>query len=258
MNFLNLFLVGATASLLALGTNATAVNGQNRKSQLPVNTDAIDLGIAANYTVLSEWGILNTGDTKITGDIGVSPGEATAVKGFDLKIAYGESFSSSPLVIGKVYAANYRGSTPYTLTSALIDMLNAYTDAWGRAVDVADLSYGNIGGIKLPPGVYKWNSDVTIESDITLEGGPQDIWIFQIAQNLNTNPGTKVILSDGAQTKNIFWVVEGETVLGTDSIFNGTIFSQADITMRRGAILNGRALTQTRVSLDSNTIKITE
>ena len=83
---------------------------------------------------------------------------------------------------GNVYASDYAVPTPANLTTAVSDMLTAYTDAAGRAADYTEVGAGNIGGMTLPPATYKWGTGVSIPTNVTLNGGPNDVWIFQIAQ----------------------------------------------------------------------------
>jgi hypothetical protein len=136
-------------------------------------------------------------------------------------------------------------------------MQNAYTDAMGRTNPTAtELGAGNIGGLTLTSGLYKWSTGVTIPSDLTLSGGTNDVWIFQIAQDLNVSSATKIILSGGAEAHNVFWVVAGQTTIGTTAVFNGTILDQTAIVLNTGAQLNGQALAQTAVTLDANTVII--
>ena len=59
---------------------------------------------------------------------------------------------------------------------------------------------------------------------------------------------------DGAQAKNIFWQVAGIVTLGTTSHFEGIVLSKTSINLKTGAFLNGRALAQTSVFLDKNTV----
>ena len=218
--------------------------------QLPV-----DLGSAGNFVVLAKSGISNTGTSSITGDIGVSPIDSTAITGFGLTMDSSDTFATSSLVTGKVYASDYAPPTPTVMTTAISDMETAYTDAAGRTLpDYTELDAGNIGGMTLSAGLYKWSSNVIIPSDVTLSGSANDVWIFQIAGNLDISSATKVILSGGAQAKNIFWQVAGQTTLETTSVFNGIILCQTEIVMNTGATLNGRALAQTAVTLDSDTI----
>lgn len=176
----------------------------------------VDLGNAVNFAILAKSGISTTGITAIVGDIGVSPIAATGITGFGLVMDSSGTFATSSLVKGKVYAANYATPTPAYMTTAISNMQTAYTNAAGRTNPTAtELSAGNIGGMTLAPGLYKWSTGVTIPTDVTLSGSSTDVWIFQIAQTLTISSGKKVILSGGAQAKNIFWQVAGQTTLGT-------------------------------------------
>ena len=158
-------------------------------------------------------------------------------------------------MIGKIYAADYAAPTPSILTTAVRDMQTAYSDAAGRKNPTATgLGNGNIGGMTLAPGLYKWTTGVTIPANVTLSGSTNSIWIFQIAGTLDISSGKKVILSGGAQSKNIFWQVAGKTTLETYSTFNGNILDQTAIVLNTGAVLSGRALAQTAVTLIANTI----
>ncbi len=216
----------------------------------------VNLGTAGNFVILSKTGISTTGVTEIVGNIGVSPIASTAMTGFALTRDRSGQFSTSPLVIGKIYAASYAAPTPSMLTTAVNNMQTAYTNAAGRTNPTAtELGAGNIGGMTLKPGLYKWSSNVKISTNVTLSGGKNDIWIFQIAGTLNISSGKKVILKGGALAKNIFWQVAGKTNLGSASVFNGTILDQTAVTMQSGAVLNGRALAQTAVTLIANTIQ---
>ena len=88
--------------------------------------------------------------------MGVSPIAATAITGFGLVADKTNTFSTSPQVTGKIYAANYASPTPANLTTAVSNMEAAYTDAAGRKLPVkldADV-YRDSVRIKLPPG-YK-------------------------------------------------------------------------------------------------------
>ena len=142
------------------------------------------------------------------------------------------------------------------MTAAINDMATAFTDAAGRTLpDFTELGTGNVSGKTLAPGLYKWGTDVLITSaGVTISGGANDVWIFQIAKNLTVNNSAIVTLSGGAQAKNIFWQVSGQATFGTAADFKGIILSQTLISMNSGAKLNGRALAQTAVTLIGTTI----
>ena len=65
-----------------------------------------------------------------------------------------------------------------------------------------------------------------------------------------------IILSGGAQANNIFWQVAGQATFGTTSHFEGVILSMTGITFQTGASINGRALAQTAIVLDGNSVSL--
>lgn len=222
-----------------------------------VSPATINLGTASDFAVLAKTGISTTGTTLVTGNIGVSPAEATYITGFDLILPAASAFSTSALIVGKVYAPSYANPTPAYISTAVSDMQTAYTDGAGRSLNaIAELGAGNIGGMTLAPGLYKWGTGVTIPTDVTLSGSSNDVWIFVIAQNLDISSATKIVLAGGAQASNIFWIVAGQTIIGTTAVFNGNILDQTAIILNTGARLNGRALAQTAVTLDANSINL--
>src|ERR1035437_4332801 len=86
------------------------------------------LGTAGNFVVLAKSGISTTGTTHVTGDIGVSPALAGSISGFAL-VAPPTTFTTSALVTGNVYAADYDPPTPDYMTTAVSNMETAYTNA---------------------------------------------------------------------------------------------------------------------------------
>jgi hypothetical protein len=218
---------------------------------------AINLGTAGNFVILSKTGISTTGTTSVVGDIGVSPAQATYITWFGLILPAAGAYSTSSLVTGKVYAPSYATPTPANISTAVSDMETAYTDGAGRSLSaITELGAGNIGGMTLAPGLYKWGTGVTIPTDVTLSGSANDVWIFIVAQKLDISSAKSIVLSGGAQASNIFWVVAGQTTIGTGATFNGNILDQTAIVLNTGAVLNGRALAQSAVTLDASRVTI--
>jgi len=216
---------------------------------------AVNLGAAGNYVILAKTAINNNPTSAITGDLGLSPAATSYITGLSLTNATG--YATSAQVTGQVFAADMASPTGINLTTAVSDMITAYNDAAGRLTpDYLELATGNIGGMTLTPGLYKWTTTVTMPSDVTISGGANDVWIFQISQNLLMSNGVHITLIGGAQAKNIFWQVAGQATLGTTSHFEGIILSMTGITLQTGASFKGRALAQTAVILDGNTALI--
>jgi hypothetical protein len=214
---------------------------------------AVNLGESGNFVIVAKTAINNSSTSVITGNLGLSPAATSYITGLSLTNATG--YATSAQVTGNIYAADMAAPTPNNLTTAVDNMDSAYTDAAGRpSPDFSELGTGNIGGLTLVPGLYKWTTTVTIPTNVTIAGGPNDVWIFQISQNLTMSSAASITLSGGAKASNIFWQVAGEATLGTTSHFEGVLLSMTGITFQTGASMNGRALAQTAVILDANTI----
>jgi hypothetical protein len=214
----------------------------------------VDLGDAGNFAILAKSGISNVPPSAITGDIGVSPLSATAITGFSLTADASEVFSTSSQITGNVYASDYAVPTPDNLTTAVLDMELAFTDAAGRAPDVTELGAGNIGGMTLDAGVYRWGTGLLIPTDVTLDGSSTDVWIFQVAEDLDMSSATNVVLTGGALADNVFWQVSGAVDIGTTAHCEGIILSMTTVRLGTGASIVGRLLAQTAVTLDGNTV----
>jgi Ice-binding-like len=214
-----------------------------------LHQSVVNLGLAGNFVILSKSGITDVYKSTITGNIGSSP-----ITGAAIHVTCRE-------VAGTIYTVNAAGplpcrvTKPSMLTTAVTNMQTAYTDAAGRPKpDVLNLGAGNIGGKTLTPGLYKWTTAVIIPKNITISGGPLDVWIFQVAGNLTMSSAVKIILSGGAQAKHIFWQASGAVTFGTTSHFEGIVLGKTSINMKTGASINGRMLAQTAVTLQMNAV----
>ena len=226
--------------MLAAGTTTAAAAAP----EVPVN-----LASAGDFTILSQSGITDVFKTTVDGNVGTSP-----ITGAALLLTCAE-------VNGIIYTVDAAGPLPCSvtdptrLTAAVGDMQAAYNDAAGRTLpDALNLGAGEIGGLTLTPGLYKWTTDLSISKDVTLTGSPDDVFIFQVAGTLTEANGMNVILAGGAQAKNVFWASAGATTIGTNAHFEGTILSKTMIAMNTKASINGRLLAQTAVTLQMNTI----
>jgi len=257
-----------TTTVLALAFLVSFINPQVSLAQGPA---AVDLLSTSGFAVLSKTGITNTGShlSTIVGDIGASPITAAAMSNVFCSEITGNIYGVDAAYVGSGDVTCFKGNPPSqnkTLAdNAILDMGTAYADAMGRTLpDGTELFAGSIGGHTFTPGLYKWSSDVSISSDVTLSGNANDVWIFQIAGDLNMSSagslatGPKVLLIGGARASNIFWQVGGVTgaTLGTYSTFNGNLLTAKAVNILTGAVLNGRALAQTEVTLDANPVTL--
>jgi hypothetical protein len=223
----------------------------------------VNLGTAANYAILTKTGISTVPDSKITGDIAVSPIARGAMTGFSFTMggATGE-LSESVQVTGTSYAANsIQTGVPADLTTAVSDMQTAYTDAAGRAnsdgarINLgAGLLGGDFGGSTAPltPGVYTFGTDVSINGDIVFDGGANDVFIIQMTGSLHQF--ASVSMEGGAKAENIFWQVAGHVDVACGKHMEGILLVKTHATFKTKSTLNGRVLSQTRCNLQQAVI----
>jgi hypothetical protein len=209
-------------------------------AQNAITGPGVALGTAATFAALGGSTVTNTGQTIVTGDLGVSPG--SAVTGFPPGIVTG----------GAIHAADP------TAGQAQLDLTTAFNDAAGRAAGAVP---ADIGGTTVPPGVYKAPISLAVSGTVTLDGqnNPNSVFIFQAPSTIVVTNTSSVALINRAKACNVYWQAGSSATIGTNAVFNGTILALASITLQTGATVNGRLLARTgTVTLDSNTVTNTD
>ena len=185
----------------------------------------IDLGSCAHFTILATSTTTTTGGGIINGDVGLSP------------------VGSQGIPPGQINGTIYNGGP--IAAQAQLDLTAAIIAASPAQLPGGINVGAELGGKTLVAGVYESPSgSYAITGDLTLHGGPDDVWVFQMASTLTVAVSGRVILTGGAQARNIFWQVGSSATLGTSSVFKGTIMAYASITMNSSSTLDGRALAQ--------------
>lgn len=189
------------------------------------------LGAASSFSVLAGLSMSAAGaGTTVTGDLGLSPGLAVSRTG--------------PWTVG---GSEYFGPTSLA-GDAQTAALGAFNDLAGQTSD------GVWGGAINPvPGVWTDASDTTFAGTLTLTGGPDDVWVIQIGQDL-TFTGS-VVLGGNAQACNVFWQIGRDATIASGSSFIGTLIASRDITLTSGATVNGKILSLNgALTTDGNSI----
>lgn len=212
---------------------------------------AFPLGAAATFGVFGgSAGTTNQGIlTVVNGDIGTT-GVSTTTTGFH-DAGPDCVYTETPLNIGTVNGLIYTAPPPprpgcpsegtaVTLavaTQARADALVAYNQL-AALPGGPDPGVGNLANLTLAPGVYTSAAGTfRIQGgDLTLDAGgnANATWVFQMATSLTVGgPGAafpaNVILTNGAQAKNVFWQVGSAATInaGGGGTFVGTVISQA-------------------------------
>ena len=196
------------------------------------------LRAAGTFSVLAGTGVVSTGATAVSGDLGVSP--SSSVTGFPQGIVAG--------AIDAGDAAAAQGQS---------DLAVAYSDVVARTAS-AGLE-GDLGGRTVDPGVYHSVAALAVTGTVTLDaqGDPDALFIFQVGAALNTAALSAVTLINGAQASHVFWQVLGAAGTGAGASFSGTIMASGAITLGAGTTLIGRALSRGTVTLAASTIRFT-
>ncbi len=194
----------------------------------------VGLGTTASFSVLGGQTVTNTGNTTLSGDIGVAPG--SSIVGFP-----------PGLVGGATYAGTVEAQ------QAQSDLTLAYDNAAGRS---STATVTELGGQTLVSGVYTASTSMQLTGTVTLDaqGDNTAVFIFQAGSTLTTASSSTVALINGAQACNVFWQVGSSATIGTSTDFKGTIMALTSIAAQNGATFDGRALARNgEVTLDNNT-----
>lgn len=233
--------------------NATITTGAKDTAGKPLAKDyvwgfqtgqaPIDLGVASTYAIVASSTVTSamTPGTVVTGDIGIMPGIGTGALGFPP---------------GKLVGASHVGDSAGSLAKDA--MIAAYNDAVGRTgakdlpKDISDLTF--------TPGLYRSTTPVTIEKgSVTLDakGADSAVFVFRTESDFTTGNDTKIVLTGGAKASNVFWTVGAAATLGSSSKFSGTLLGTTTITLKTGATVDGRLLTQgASVALDVSVVTV--
>ena len=211
--------ISNTNAAMPLGCGALVLTG----SPAPV------LGSVACYGIFSGNGaVANSGVTKVVGDVGTNVG---LTLGFD-----------SLNVTGKIHK-----SPDVSTALCAADLQNVYNYLNIVTPDIELLypvQFGN--NLELTPHTYLLNSATSFTGNVYLnaQGNANAVFIIKVNGAFATGTYSKVILKNGAQSKNVFWKIEGAVSIDNYSVFSGSIVcNNGAINLNTGDTLYGRALT---------------
>lgn len=244
-----------------LNTQVKNLGGISLANNYEWNFSTASVGVQLNsvqrFGIIAGVGISNAAGFSVINnlDVGIYPGIRSSISGFP----------PATIVNGKIYASDdpIPAGVSAMLAQAKQDLVNAYLFAESATFPAPATVSGDQGGKTLAPGIYKSTSTLLVQSgDLTLDaqGDPNAVWIFQIASDFTTvgGAGGNIILSGGAQAKNVFWQIGSSATIGNSTSFKGNVLALTSITMNSGAVAEGRMLAQNGSVIMTSTNTITK
>ena len=189
---------------------------------MPLTIDQ-QLASADAFAVLASSTVTNSGATVIQGgNLGLFPG--TSITGFP------------PGVVAPPAVTH---ATDQVANQAEIDAMSAYNHFQSLPPGTI---ISELAGQTLTPGTYTALSslDLSVGGVLTLSGNGN--FIFQIGSTLTINVGASILLTNGAQAKNVIFVAGSSITIGTSAVAVGDMVALASVSLGTGASLNGRAI----------------
>jgi len=231
---------GVHSGYLNIATNAVQATGTlsmstfTSSNTLTVPTGVFGVGSSPNnhlatastYAVLGDTAVTNSSiATSLTGDLGINT--ALGLTGFP--------------------PGTYTGTLNYNNGASSTAVADAYAAAiyYAGLPGYTDISAMDLGSATLTPGNYSYSSSATwTAGPLTFNalGNPNAVFVIKTGTTLVTPSAASVVLINGAQASNIYWIVGSSTTLGSASSIAGTIISGVSTSVGTTASVNGRLL----------------
>ena len=214
----------------------------SQSSLLAQNPAAPTEGTTKDFVLFTAVGaVTNAGTTSIyTGSVGTNSGDIT---GF-------ESLLVQPT---HLYA-----QTDETKKCAA-DLILLYNELVARATTKPDPTGAYVTETLLP-GVYHSTTAASIGGDLTLDGNgdPDARFIIKTDGAFTMAAGARILLTNGTQAKNVFWVIGGDAAIAAGTEARGTFlcFTGGAVSMGANCVLEGRVLTQAGAITTLNGMKL--
>jgi hypothetical protein len=193
-------------------------------ASLPVKADdlIVNFDDISNYGVIAGNSIENLGaETTIMGNVAIAPGDLMT------------GITEEMLVNGEIQINNEKSIQAHN------DLILTYNEI--KEKDEALPINSEFGNQTIVSGIYCMDSPSTITGTLILDAqnDPDNVFIFQVNTIFSTESNSCIKLVNGAQSKNIFWQIEGDVTIGENSEFCGNIIGNRSITLGKSAQVNG-------------------
>jgi hypothetical protein len=215
---------------------------------------AINLGLASTFGLASQAGLTSTGVTVVNGDVALYPlatcSDATGNAGAS-QTCLSKTYSSPTgmTVNGSIYWA----ADPFDNGQTAHQVTNGLNTAWVQGKNKID-NAGTIAGDEM--NLKTFNAGVYHNANLGLAAGgtatldaqndANAVFIFKVDSTF-VDSGTlllpsKIVLVNGAQARNVWFVTGLDATIGSGTTFNGNILAGRTVTVKDGSKVLGRVL----------------
>jgi hypothetical protein len=183
------------------------------------------LGTASNFAIFSSSGaISNVSTSNIGGNIGTNQGTVT---GFETSTVSGTTYIADAVT-----------------QQAAIDLATAYAGFTNMLPTITNHTPAFGSGETILAGIYNINSAGSIAGTLTLnaQNNPSAKFILIFGGAFTSGTNSKVILTNGAKSNNIYWIINGAYSLAANSIISGTVIANGAISIGINNNLNCKLL----------------
>jgi hypothetical protein len=195
-------------------------------------------------------GITDTSITSTVADVVVGPAAPTVVTGMTLTPGFGTYLA--------LFNSEFNSIGTDVTAQAAADLTALTADLAGLASTGTHAP--TFGTETIGPGVYDVTGAATLTAGatLTLDGGgnPNALFVFRITAAFSTGALSNVVLINGADAANVFWLANGAGSTGAGATFQGTLIgAPGAVSTGAATVMTGRLLsTLGAVSIDSTTI----
>ena len=212
-------------------------------------TAPISFGDAQSFSVLANTTVTNTGNTKVSCNVGTFPG--TSIVAFD----YPTIQIDGETILGSKQSATALAASAQTSAQQLFTYLWNTTSP--AAVDLTTTSFVN--STTLQPGIYSFSSSALLGAELILDDSndPNAVFIFKTVSTLITQTYSTVKMKSGGRGRNVFWLVGSSATIETYAHFVGNIIAHTSISIKTGAVNTGKLFALgAAVTMDFNNVDL--
>jgi hypothetical protein len=215
---------------------------------------AINLRGVATFGIASRAGVTSTGITVVNGDVAIFPTvtctDSTGNAGASQTcLVHTYSSPTGMSVNGSIFWAGDPFDNGGTANAVTNDLNIAWTEGMNKVDTMGAIAGDDMDGKVFTPGVYH-NAALALAAGgtatIDAQNDPNAVFVFKVDSSFVDSgtllQPTEIVLANGAQAKNIWFVTGLDITIGSGTTWFGNILAGRSATVLDGSTVVGRVL----------------